>query len=419
MSTSGARPAAPGGSALVVVVVGDSRARTRALRGLLAGPGFSVAAEVWTAADAETAVVEHRPGAVLVDLHPADGGIEAIERIMGTRPTPVVVCGSLVEHSQAALAAGAVDVVGALDALPSSPQYATALRRHLQVASRVRVITHPRSRLRAKGLSAGPGSAVGVPILPRPAVPLTAPAAVAAAAPVTARPEVPDGPAEGVPPTRLRDHSHPHHRPADRPAPRAADVFTGPRRLIVVGASTGGPPALATILAELPADLSVPLLVVQHMADGFVEGLADWLNGLSVLPVEMAQHGRRLRPGVVHVAPAGVNTVLRPGLRVELRKPPAGQFHVPGVDAAFASAAAVCGPQTVGVLLTGMGRDGAEGLRQLRASGALTIAQDEPTSVVWGMPAAALALGGVEIELPLPQIGAVLSAAVEPERVAT
>ena len=401
MSTSGARPAARSGSALVVVVVGDSRARTRALRGLLSGPGFSVAAEVWTAADAEAAVVEHCPGAVLVDLHPADGGIEAIERIMGTRPTPVVVCGSLVEHSQAALAAGAVDVVGALDALPSSPQYATALRRHLQVASRVRVITHPRSRLRAKGLAAGPGSDAGAPVLPRPADPVPVRVPVA------------------VPPTRAHEHAAAHHGAADRPVTRPPDVFTGPRRLIVVGASTGGPPALATILADLPPDLSVPLLVVQHMADGFVEGLADWLNGLSVLPVEMAQHGRRLRPGVVHVAPAGVNTVLRPGLRVELRTPPAGQFHVPGVDAAFASAAAVCGAQTVGVLLTGMGRDGAEGLRQLRASGALTIAQDEPTSVVWGMPAAALALGAVEIELPLPQIGAALSDAVEPERVAT
>ena len=396
MSTTGARPAAPSGTALVVVIVGDSRARTRALRGLLAGPAFSIAAEVWTAEDAEAAVVAHQPGAVLVDLHPADGGIEAIERIMGTRPTPVVVCGSLVEHSQAALAAGAVDVVGALDALPSSPQYATALRRHLQVASRVRVITHPRSRLRARGLSAGPEDAANGP----PALPVASPSAVPAASAVPA-------PAAA------------HDRAADRPATRAADLFTGPRRLIVVGASTGGPPALATILADLPPDLSVPVLVVQHMADGFVEGLADWLNGLSALPVEMAQHGRRLRPGVVHVAPAGVNTLLRPGLRVELRTPPVGQFHVPGVDAAFASAAAVCGPQTVGVLLTGMGRDGAEGLRQLRASGALTIAQDEPTSVVWGMPAAAQALGAVEVELPLSQIGVVLAESVEPERVAT
>jgi len=364
MSTTGARVVAPESTPLVVVVVADSRARTRALRGLLSGPGFVVAAEVCTAADAEAAVEEHRPGAVLVDLHPADGGIEAIERIMGTRPTPVVVCGSLVEHSKAALAAGAVDVVGALDALPSSPQYATALRRHLRVASRVRVITHPRSRLRARGLEGG--RAGPVPVDPVPT-------------------------------------AH------DLPAP---DPIAGARRLVVVGASTGGPPALATILADLPSHLPVPVLVVQHMADGFVEGLADWLNGLSVLPVEMAVHGRRLLPGRVHVAPAGVNTVLRPGLRVELRTPPPGQFHVPGVDTAFTSAAAVCGPTAVGVLLTGMGRDGAEGLRRLHQAGALTIAQDEPSSVVWGMPAAALALGAVEVELPLSRIGAALAAAV-------
>ena len=376
MSTSGARVVAPGSTALVVVVVADSRARTRTLRGLLSGPGFVVAAEVCTAAAAEAAVEEHRPGAVLVDLHPADGGIEAIERIMGTRPTPVVVCGSLVEHSKAALAAGAVDVVGALDALPSSPQYATALRRHLRVASRVRVITHPRSRLRARGLEAGP-----VPARPE------------QARPEQARPE------SARPPDFL----------AALPAP---DPIAGARRLVVVGASTGGPPALATILADLPPDLPVPVLVVQHMADGFVEGLADWLNGLSVLPVEMAAHGHRLQPGRVHVAPAGVNTVLRPGLRVELRTPPPGQFHVPGVDAAFTSAAAVCGPTAVGVLLTGMGRDGAEGLRRLHEAGALTIAQDEPSSVVWGMPAAALALGAVQVELPLSRIGAALAAAV-------
>ena len=391
MSTSGARVVAPGSTALVVVVVADSRARTRALRGLLSGPGFVVAAEVCTAAAAEAAVEEHWPGAVLVDLHPADGGIEAIERIMGTRPTPVVVCGSLVEHSKAALAAGAVDVVGALDALPSSPQYATALRRHLRVASRVRVITHPRSRLRARGLEGGQPPVRPVGVDPGGADPrATDPVAseTVAADPVGAE-RVPAWPA-------LPPH----------------DPIAGARRLVVVGASTGGPPALATILADLPPDLPVPVLVVQHMADGFVEGLADWLNGLSVLPVEMAVHGRRLRPGQVYVAPAGVNTVLRPGLRVELRSPPPGQFHVPGVDAAFTSAAAVCGPTAVGVLLTGMGRDGAEGLRRLHEAGALTIAQDEPTSVVWGMPAAALALGAVQVELPLSRIGAALAAAV-------
>lgn len=376
MSMNGQHADVPGAGALVVIVVGDSRTRTRTLRGLVTGPGIVVAAEVWTAAAAEAAVVTHEPGAVLIDLDPADGGIEAIERIMGTRPTPIVVCGALVEHSHAALAAGAVDVVGALDALPTSPHYASALRRHLRVASRVRVITHPRNRLRTNA------SPVGRPVDAGRAVP--------------GQPLAPQ-----------------------RALARARSADGRPVRVIVIGASTGGPPALATILGDLPADLPVPVLVVQHMADGFVEGLASWLDGLSPLPVVMAEHGKRLLPGRVHVAPAKLNTLLRPGLRVELRTPPVGQFHVPGVDAAFASTAEVCGCAAVGVLLTGMGRDGAEGLRLLHDAGALTIGQDEPTSVVWGMPAAAQALGAVEVELPLSHIAAALMSAVCAEGVPT
>jgi two-component system chemotaxis response regulator CheB len=368
--------APPDAGPLVVVVVGDTRVRTRELRALLSGPGIHVSAECTTASAAEAAVVAHEPGAVLIDLDPAAGGIEAIERIMGTRPTPVVVCGLLAEHTQAALAAGAVDVVGALDALPGTPAYTTALRRHLRVASRVRVITHPRNRLRVRGLQ--PGAPAAPPVVP-------------------------------VVDPRRRSSEPVAGASGGRPLPATGRT---PVRVVVVGASTGGPPALATLLADLPADLDVPVLVVQHMADGFVESLATWLDGLSPLPVVMAEHGRRLRPGVVQVAPAGVNTLLRPGLRIELRTPPAGQFHVPGVDAAFSSTAAVCGANAVGVLLTGMGRDGAAGLRVLRDAGALTIGQDEPSSVVYGMPAAAAALGAVQEELPLSEIGAAVAAAV-------
>jgi two-component system chemotaxis response regulator CheB len=273
---------------------------------------------------------------------------------MGTLPTPIVVCGDAALHARDALAAGAVDVVGALDALPSSPQYVTALRRHLKVASRVRVITHPRNRLRARGV---PAAAVNG---------------------TDAGSAVPD---DGV-------------------------------RLVVIGASTGGPPALAMILAELPGDLAVPVLVVQHMADGFVESLANWLDGLSRLPVVMAQDGERLEAGRVYVAPAGKNTLLGRGMKVELRDPEPGQFHVPGVDATFRSVAESCRSHAVGVLLTGMGRDGADGLRRMHNAGAHTIGQDEPTSVVWGMPAAAQALGAVEAELALPDIAAAIVVAV-------
>ena len=172
---------APGGDAagaLVVVVVGDSPARTRALRKLVSASGVLVAAEACTAAEAEAAVLSAQPGVVLIDLDPDSGGIEAIERIMGSRPTPVVVCGALAEHSQAALAAGAVDVVGALDALPSSPQYVEGVRRHLRVASRVPVITHPRNRLRTKGLGTPAAERHGGRVVPRPAATGTRPAPV-------------------------------------------------------------------------------------------------------------------------------------------------------------------------------------------------------------------------------------------------
>lgn len=437
--TSGVGDADLPADTLVVVVVADSRSRTRALRGMLtAGPGFHVAEEACTAVDAEAAVVTHRPGVVLLDLDAEAGGLEAIERIMGTRPTPIVVSGTLVEQSQAALAAGAVDVVGALDALPTSPQYATALRRHLRVASRVRVITHPRNRLRTRGLATAglaevvpmPGPAVDPPAaadVPAAASYSTLPGAVASAR--TAR-ETTTAARSALSSTRSatsavertverRPEPPAPRRPQPpaqrRPEPPHPDVGPGVGqriRVVVIGASTGGPPALATILADLPADLPVPILVVQHMADGFVEGLASWLDTLSPLPVMLAQHGRRLQAGVVHVAPARLNTIVRPGLRVELRPPPEGQFHVPGVDATFASTAAVCGREAIGVLLTGMGRDGAEGLRRMRAAGAYTIGQDEPTSVVWGMPAAAQALGAVEVELALPEIAGALTAVV-------
>ena len=350
---------------VVVVVVAESRIRARALRGLLFGPGFAVAADACSAQAAEAAVVAHQPDAVLLDLAPDLGGIEAIERIMGTRPTPIVVCGEMAPHAPDALAAGAVDVIGELDTSPTSPQYASAVQRHMRVASRVRVITHPRNRLRVQGLPTNDrGRLVAAP---------------------RAEPGLADAPPSGV-------------------------------RVIVIGASTGGPPALAAILAELPADLNVPVLVVQHMADGFVEALARWLDDTSPMPVVMATHARRLAPGTVHVAPAGMNTVLRRGLLVELRNPPEGQFHVPGVDAAFTSAATTCGADAIGVILTGMGRDGAIGLRKMRDAGGLTIGQDEPTCVVWGMPAAARALGAVELELPLPGIAAAILEAVRSRR---
>jgi chemotaxis response regulator CheB len=149
------------------------------------------------------------------------------------------------------------------------------------------------------------------------------------------------------------------------------------------------------------------------MAEGFVEGLARWLDGVSNLPVVVAVDGERLTSGTVYLAPAGLNLLLRPGFRLALAVPPPTQYNVPGVDASFTSVAEVVGRSAVGVLLTGMGRDGAIGLKRLRDAGAFTIGQDEASSVVWGMPAAAQALDAVDVELPLPEIAASVIKAVE------
>jgi len=300
-------------------------------------------------------------------------GIEAIERIMASRPTPIVVYSAFVdgEHSTnaiEALAAGAVDVVakpswgegGQLDA------YADDLRGRMKVAARVRVIRHPRGRLRTSApavLSRGP---------------------------------------------RVRTEVAP---PVSRPVPvrRPSTV-----QLVAVGASTGGPQALATLLGALPEDFAPAVLVVQHMADGFIPGLVSWLDQLCALPVVMGATGHRLRGGTVTVAPSGLNLLVRDQLRVVCEPAPERQFHVPGIDASFESIADAVGAEAVGVVLTGMGRDGAAGLKRMRERGAVTVGQDEATSAVYGMPAAAWTCGAVEHQLPLPEIAPFVLSLVTP-----
>lgn len=202
---------------------------------------------------------------------------------------------------------------------------------------------------------------------------------------------------------------HPRGRLAaqmQEPAP-VRGVRTAPR-LVALGASTGGPPALAAILAGLPAELPLPILVVQHMANGFISGLAQWLDAVTPLRVAVAGDGERLRSGQVSLAPSERNLMVQQGLTVALRDPPPGQFHVPSIDRALASVAEVCGAQAVGVLLTGMGSDGAQGLAAMRRAGATTIAQDEASSVVFGMPSAACDAGAVGEVVALPDVAAAI-----------
>jgi len=375
----------PGASANVranpvtVVIVDDSAVQRRFVRTVVeADPGLMVIGEARNGRDGVALVERLRPQVVLMDLHlPVMNGIEAIERIMAVRPTPILVYSAFVDgddrdNATAALAAGAVDVMekpgaagpGKLD------EDAEALRRRLRLVGRVKVITHPRARL------GGAGATLSTKRL---GATSTRPATVA---------EVPR---------------------SARAVPASLEGLTARKaRVLAIGASTGGPQALATLLSELPEGLDTAVVVVQHMADGFIEGLATWLDGMCALPVSVGASGRRLQPGTVTIAPSGLNLVVHRELRVTTEEPPRSQYHVPGIDVTFASIAEVVGGDAVGVLLTGMGRDGAVGLKRMRDRGAFTIAQDEATCAVYGMPAAAMAVGAADRQLALSDIGPAL-----------
>lgn len=171
---------------------------------------------------------------------------------------------------------------------------------------------------------------------------------------------------------------------------------------VALAASTGGPPALAAVLAGL-CGVAVPVLVVQHLHADFLEGFVRWMARASAMPVRLAADGVAPVAGVVHVAPAGCHLRLGTDHRLHLSLVPA-RLHRPSADELFASLATACGTDGIGVVLSGMGDDGAEGLLALQAAGGWTLAQDEETSAVWGMPQAAWRRGAVQRLLPLDQI---------------
>jgi two-component system, chemotaxis family, protein-glutamate methylesterase/glutaminase len=194
------------------------------------------------------------------------------------------------------------------------------------------------------------------------------------------------------------------------PAAPAEDSEAGPScRLIALAASTGGPAALRHILARLPASFPAPVLVVQHIALGFGEGFASWLDDVCALSVKVAVDGEPLLDGRVYLAPDDAHLGLRSRRAVSVVGTPPVRGYKPSATHLFQSAARAFGRDAVGVILTGMGDDGVEGLRELRAAGAQVIAQDEATSVVFGMPAAAIAAGTTHRVLSLDAIADYIS----------
>jgi two-component system chemotaxis response regulator CheB len=177
--------------------------------------------------------------------------------------------------------------------------------------------------------------------------------------------------------------------------------------VVAIGASTGGPPVLRTILAGLPAGFAPPVLIVQHISEGFAASLVDWLRTQCAVPIQIAAEGQALNEPGVWIAPSGRHMGVR-GHALALVDGPPISLHRPSATYLFQSVAREYGPAAIGVLLTGMGDDGAVGLGDLKRAGGTTVAQDEATSVVFGMPCAAIGLGVVDHVVPPPAIAPIL-----------
>jgi two-component system chemotaxis response regulator CheB len=325
-----------------VLVVDDSPTVRRYLCEVLSrDPGFLVVGSVGSGEEAIRACRALRPDVITLDIAmPGMDGLAVTEQIMAYQPTPIVVVSAAANRAESsvafsALAAGAVEVLDKPGGTSAGDRWERRLLATVRRASRIRVITHVRGRTPAR--------------------------------PVLAR-------AEPLPPA------------------------TAPVRVIGIGASTGGPGTLRAILTDLPADVAVPMLAVIHMDRSFDASFVAWLAGQVPRPVALAKDGMPLPPvgrGVVLVAPAGRHLVLD-GTILRLVAGPPRHACLPSIDTLFESLAASLGPETAGCLLTGMGRDGARGLLAIRRAGGHTVAQDQASSVVFGMPAAAIELGGAE-----------------------
>ena len=350
-------------SAIKVMVVDDSAVVRQVVAGLLgAAPGIQVLAAV---ADPLLAIERLRqawPDVIVLDVEmPRMDGITFLRKIMAERPTPVVICSTLTEK-------GAKTTLEAL------------------AAGAVAIVTKPRLGLKQFLAEAGDELVATVRAAARANVRRLAPRADVAAPPV-----VPKNTADVI---------------LAPSGPRAMTQTT--ERVIALGTSTGGTQALEEVLSALPR-VCPGIVIVQHMPEKFTAAFATRLDGLCRIEVKEAQHNDRVMPGRALIAPGGKHLLLkRSGAQyvVDVVDGPVVNRHRPSVDVLFRSVAKSAGVNALGIIMTGMGDDGAAGLAEMRAAGARTLAQDEETCVVFGMPKEAIKRGGVERTVPLQGIAA-------------
>jgi two-component system chemotaxis response regulator CheB len=340
-----------------VLVAEDSLTiRRRFCEILNADPELEVVGEAENGKRAIELCEELRPDVMTLDMvMPVMSGLTATEYIMAYRPTPILIVSASTNRGELfktydALAAGALDVLEKVNDVDDA--WEGRFRATVKLIARIKVITHPRARLS------------GTP--PAPAVP--APAA-----------------------TSVRKR-------LEQSAPRYG--------VVAIGASTGGPAAIVKVLRALPPGLRVPVFFVLHIDEPFGAAFAEWLDSQTPHSVAYARGGETLDSlrGQVIMAPPGRHLIVAGG-RLRMSADPPRHSCRPSIDVLFESLAIDCGAEVLACLMTGMGRDGAAGLLAIRRAGGFTIAQDESTSVIYGMPREAVLLGAAQLVLGLDHIG--------------
>ncbi len=347
------------GDPVRLLVVDDSVSIRAVIRAMLEGDaGIRIVGEAGTGGEAVEMARTLRPGVILMDVQmPEMDGIEATGRIMSSEAVPIIAfsaftLGGEAKASIEMLAAGALDVMAKPDlgAAGAVSVCSRVLRKKIRSASRVAVVRHLRS---AVSMARGRGG--------------------------------PAGPSGG---TRFE--------------------------AMGIGASTGGPTALRELFSGLPADFPIPILVVQHITGGFTAGFVEWLRQHTPLDVRVANGEDRAVPGSILIAPEGRQLEALPGgaVRATSRKPHG--VHLPSADTLLSSLASAYGSKCIGALLTGMGSDGVEGLLDIRRSGGFTLAQDEETCVVFGMPREAVRRRAVDQSMAPASMAELLRRMAEP-----
>jgi two-component system chemotaxis response regulator CheB len=331
-------------SVIRVVIADDSQVARDVLRDILSRDGdIEIVGEATNGREAVALAKRLAPQLITMDLNmPVMDGLSAIEEIMYNKGVPILVVS---DRSDAQTAYRALEV-GALEVMPKptlEQADAERLLARVRLLAGVAVITRLRRR---SSLSCSTAS---------------------------------KSPQETAPPGVPRGFQH----------------------VIAIACSTGGPQALVRVLRPLPSGFPAPIVIAQHISHGFINGMAQWLGSLCAMPVSVGQEGEQLRPGHIYLSPSEQNLCVTPHHRFQLQLSPQNALYHPSCDVLLQSVANVYGSDAIGLILTGMGRDGVNGMRAIYQAGGITFAQDEASSVIYGMNQEAVKAGVIQDELPL------------------